>query len=95
MAKKWANKDPADVADYGFNWAPLIGNTLDGIAETTCEVVEGSVVKDIHQIYQGQSTVTRLSGGVEGETCLITLHVKLESGQEFDQDIRLAVKQRK
>lgn len=93
--KKWIFKDPADVADYGYNWAPLIGDTADTIVSTTCDVTTGTVVKSAHQVYTGQQTVTRLTGGTVGETCLLHLHIVCSSGQEFDQDIALPIKERR
>lgn len=98
-AKKWPDKDPDEVLDYGFNWSPR-GLRDDVILTVEAEVVEGSVgvdstyVAPVEGAEAAQGTITWLSGGTAGETCLIVLHVVTRDGRHLDQTIKIKIKDR-
>ena len=105
MAKNWPVKDPQDVLDYGFNWSPLIAQSPDvddddQIASTTAIVIEGTVEVESHDVgnvpdaNDGQGTVTWLSGGTAGETCLILMHIVTVGTREIDQTMKIKIKER-
>lgn len=105
MSKAWKKpKDPEDVADYGLDWSPLIAmgaeEAVNTIVAVTGEVVEGDVVIDSNSVGSvenapdGQATVHRLSGGTAGTSCLLNFHIVTESGEEFDQGVKLKIKER-
>lgn len=99
MAKTWPFKDPQEVLDYGFDWAPRdLGDDI--IVTTTAVVVEGDVVVDSHHTgtieggTAGQSTVTWLSGGTADTECLIQLHAITAEGRELEQLMKIKIKER-
>lgn len=99
MAKSWPDKDPDDVADYGFNWTPK-GLGTDTITATSAVVVtpdSSNVQVGQHSvgIVDGaddkQGTVTWLSGGVDNTTATIRLRITTSSGRQFDQTMTIRI----
>jgi hypothetical protein len=75
----WPAKDPDTVAD--FVWNPRL-DAGDEIASITVAVAEGAVVIDSSDHDETLATLW-LSGGTDGETCLISLLAITDDGREF------------
>lgn len=93
--KSWPlPKDPDDVCDYQFDWSDRLeeGET---IATSTFTVDEGAVVVDDTTnppSINGSLTTFWLSGGVAGESCVITNRVVTSEGRRYDSSGRLRIK---
>lgn len=107
MAKTWPAKDPQDIADYGFDWSGLTSmgdapstNAVVSVSASVVSPVTGAVtvlssaVAAVQDTPTGQGTVHRLSGGTAGTESLINLHIVTQSGEEFDQAVKIKVKER-
>jgi hypothetical protein len=97
--KPWPAKDPEEVLDYGFDWSKRqIGE--DVIVQSTAQVIEGDVVVNEHgpgpvlDCPHGQGTVTWLSGGTAGTTCLIRLHMITTSARQLEETLKIKIKER-
>lgn len=83
-----APKDPDAVRDFGINWAKDIGTATISSSEWT--VVSGAAVVD-SDIFDDTTTTARISGGVDGSTCIFNNHIVLSDGQEDDKTCRLKI----
>lgn len=90
----WPAKDPDEVLDYEVDWAdpddPRL-ETGETILTSTFTVVEGSVVIDSQSTLGGLAKVW-LSGGVNGERCIILNRVTTSAGRTWDQSMRLRIR---
>ena len=93
MAKTWERpKDPNEVLDYDLTWEAQMtadGDTID----TSNWMVPAGITKDSQS-----NTTTRtkvwLSGGTTGQTYELLNHVVTAGGREFDQTMKLKMKDR-
>lgn len=86
----WPFKDPNEVLDFNVNWQATL-STGETITTSTVTVVEGSVIIDSQSASNGVVTVW-LSGGVEGETCVLLNRIITSQGRTYDQSVRLRIK---
>lgn len=100
-------KDPATIANYSIDWTDLIiPMEIDGemVADTILshrvQVVTGEVpvldeTSDLlirSSTVEGYIVIAMLAGGTAGQTYRIECEVTLESGQVFNREARLKVK---
>jgi hypothetical protein len=95
MYKAWPVKDPNEVLDYSFDWSPrkLSGDIIES---TTATVISGSVVVDTHEKVSNKPliTTTWLSGGDNGENCLILLRIVTTAGRILEETVSIKIKSR-
>lgn len=92
--KNWPAKDPNEILDYGFDWSPR-GLEGDTIVSFTATVQEGTVVVDDSSFSPTSfTTVTWLSGGVDGETCKVLLRLTTVLGRTLDETMTIKIKSR-
>ena len=60
--------------------------------DVTCTNDEPGYVEDAPD---GQGTRHTLNGGTAGTDCTITLHAVTVSGEEFDHEVKLKIRERK
>jgi len=86
----WPHKDPDEFLDYEVDWSDRLeeGETIIASAFT---VQTGSVVKTTETLATPVATVW-LSGGAEGETCVITNRVTTSAGRIYDESVRLRIR---
>ena len=93
--KSWPlPKDPDDVCDYQFDWSLRLEDG-ETIATSTFTVDAGSVVIDTDAnppAISGGLTTFWLSGGVDGESCVITNRIVTSEGRRYDDSGRLRIK---
>ncbi len=93
--KSWPlPKDPDDICDYQFNWEERLEDG-ETIATSTFTIDEGSVEVDMVDNppdFAGALTTFWLSGGVAGETCIITNRIVTSAGRQYDDSARLRIK---
>lgn len=84
-------KDPDDVADYGWDWAPhlLAGET---ITTSTWDVTAGLTSTDFPDSHTDTKTTIWLSGGSNGRTYAVTNHVTTNQGREKDKAFLVMVR---
>lgn len=86
----WPAKDPNEVLDYQVDWTERL---LDGetIATSTFILVAGSVTIESSSFDDGITTVW-LSGGTEGEVCVVTNRIVTSEARTYDQSTRLRIR---
>ena len=100
-ALKWSAKDPQDIRDYWFDFGPLLP---DGAVLTaaTVTIAPGQfeiaspymdLAKQTDDIANDTWVVIRVTGGTPAKY-VIHYHVTDSTGQEFDLDKTLEVKER-
>lgn len=92
--KSWPlPKDPDDICDYQFDWSERLEDG-ETIATSTITVDEGSVVVEDSPApaINGALTTFWLSGGVAGESCVITNRIVTSEGRQYDSSGRLRIK---
>jgi hypothetical protein len=94
MATKWSAKDPADIADYFFDWTEFLPEG-EIITEATVTVPTG-VIGVIDDIDPDTSRIVRvrLSGGTADENYPIDCLITTDAGQAFEMTSVLKVKER-
>lgn len=88
-ALKWDAKDPQDVADYQVNWADRLGD--DDTIVTSAWTVPSGITKDSDSSTDTTTTIW-LSGGTAGTSYTFINHVITAGGREWDQSVKIAVK---
>jgi hypothetical protein len=88
MKRKWPDKDPDEVLDYGIRWAGRIGN--DTIATSTWTVPSG-IFKE-RDDHDGSTTTLWLSGGVLDATYEFLNRITTAGGRRLDQTVTLKMK---
>jgi hypothetical protein len=91
MTLTWPDKDPEEVLDYDLDWTARLAG--DQITASTFAVRRGTVVVD-SDTNDATSTKAWLSGGSLGETCELTNHVTTAGGREWEQTVRLRIRDR-
>jgi hypothetical protein len=87
----WPVKDPNEVLDYEIDWATNRLQTGETISTSTFTVVEGTVVIDSDSDLDGVTKVW-LSGGTEGEACVILNRIVTSAGRTYDQSAKLRIR---
>ncbi len=95
-ALRWPDKDPADVLDYGLDWAEALNQTspADTISSTTWTVPAGLTAGA--QFVVGSVATTWLSGGAagaEGADYTITCRIVTAGGRTLERSVKLMVKE--
>lgn len=94
-AIKWS-KDPEDVIDYSLNWvgtSQAMGLAYGKTIQVSSWTVPVGLVK-VNDSHDGAATTIRISGGTKGRVYDLINHVTLTDGQEFDQSVKITVKDR-
>lgn len=93
--KSWPlPKDPDDICDYQFDWSDRLEDG-ETIASSTFTVDEGTVEVDETTnppAIDGSLTTFWLSGGTDGQTCIITNRIVTSEGRQYDATARLRIK---
>jgi hypothetical protein len=84
----FAIKDPEDVIDYAFNWAPW----LDGDTISSSDFLLPDGLTEDSASFDDTSTQIFVSGGSCGGTYRITNRVVTAGGRTKDQTIRIQVR---
>lgn len=88
----WPQKDPDEVANYGFIWSTELAEG-DSVASSTWILPDG-----LSKASEGLSddvTVVKLSGGTIGETYIVTNRIVTSITTEtLDQSAKLKIKDR-
>lgn len=93
--KSWPKKDPNEVLDYQVDWADEDSSRLeDGETIVTSDftVVEGTVVIDSEDFVATGLTTVWLSGGTDGEACVILNRITTSAGRTYDQSVKLRIR---
>lgn len=88
-------KTPADVKDYGIDWAPAINDTAVTIVTSTWEIITAigspDLTKDATTI-EGQIALVRLSGGQEGFDYVLENTITTSAGETLVDAIEVRIK---
>jgi len=82
-----AEKDPAAVLDYQFNWAEWLAG--DTISASTWTAEEGLTVED--DDFTSVLTTVWLSGGAVGITYAVTNRIVTAGGRTDERTLRLVM----
>lgn len=97
MAIAWPKKDPNDILDFGFNFAPLLDDATDVITSITATVEQGgpslNVVSASVVLLDPQKVVVWLSGGTVGSAS-VRLRAATALGRTVDQTMSLPIAER-
>ena len=87
----WPAKDPNEFLDYEVDWTARLE---DGETITTSgfSVVEGTVVIDSEPGQVAGVTKVWLSGGTEGELCVILNRITTSVSRTYDQSMKLRIR---
>lgn len=92
--KSWPlPKDPDDVCDYQFDWSQRLEED-ETIATSDFTVDRGSVeiAESPEPSIDGAITTFWLTGGENGESCVITNRVVTSEGRIWDDSARLRIR---
>jgi hypothetical protein len=90
MGKRWPNKDPNEVLDYGIDWSQrLAGDIID---TSTFTVPSGITMGPPAPSKTNTTTTIWLSGGSEGATYDILNRIVTNGGRIMDQTVELRVR---
>lgn len=92
-------KDPADTANYSFEWIDLI-SIEDPILDHQVRVVTGEVpalddqsdLRILSSTVKDQTVIAMISGGTAGQTYRVECEITLTSRQVFNREAKLKVK---
>ncbi len=88
----WPPKDPDEVLDYQFDWTDRLV-TDETITNSEFILIEGSITLGSQDEADGVTTVW-ISGGDTGEICMVNNHIITSDGREYDETVRLRIKDR-
>lgn len=90
MAIKKFIKDPDAVLDYTVDWSAWLpsGDTISAVSTSAT----AGITVDTSS-YTTNSTTVWLSGGTEGTTYDVTIHITTNGGREDDRTIAIQVKE--
>jgi hypothetical protein len=93
MTKRWSKPaDPNDVADYSIIWTLDTGDT---IAASTWTIAEPSIGLSITtSSFNDTTTSVWLTGGTSGDSAQLRNHITTALGRQFDQTVKLKIKER-
>lgn len=87
-------KDPDDKTNRGIDWD---GDNLLTNRSTTIATSAWTVPVGLTSVAESNTTTTtliRIGGGTDGSDYIITNHVVLANGEEYDRSIRVKVRSR-
>ena len=82
-------KDPQAVLDYLIDWTPWLNG--DTIIDSSFSVNSTNLIIDSSSFTTSSATVW-LSGGIIGETYIVTNHITTFAGREDDHSFRIIIK---
>lgn len=85
----WPAKDPDEILDYQVDWVNRLAG--DTIVTSLYFVGEGTVIIDSDDFTTTVTTVF-LSGGLTGETNIVTNRVTTAGLRTMDQSVKLKIK---
>jgi hypothetical protein len=91
VPKRWKQKDPSDVADYWFDWTDFLA---DDETITDQDVVVPPVLTSLAVSHTDKTVRVRLSGGLANIDYVITCLITTDTGQQFEMDKTLKVRNR-
>lgn len=90
-----APKDPDALLDYPLDWTGWLADAADTIVASTWEVADGTVIIDSGRTsFNSSGTIVWLSGGIAGETVIVTNHIVTAGGRHDDRSLRIKIKDR-
>ena len=84
-------KDPDAVLDYKNDWSAWLDD--DTIAASTWTALSDEITIDSDS-FDDTTTTAWISGGVAGQSYIITNHITTASGREDDRSFKVTVKER-
>ena len=104
MATSTFTKDPSEVLDYVFDWAPLTNGRTGAISDwlTSGETIvsrtitaETGITVDSSSITDSNTSVTVwLSGGTAGENYIVTCTIVTSAGRTAERSIKVLARDR-
>lgn len=99
---KWSSKDPADIADYWFDWADFLPTltisdatvSIPSLVEQPEPTAPYGYLTEVTQEYNDKTVRIRLAGGIAGVGYPITCLITTSDGQVFEDTKTLQVKER-
>jgi hypothetical protein len=90
MSKRWPNKDPDEVLDYGIDWSlRLAGDTIS----TSTWIVPPGITMQTNSKTATTTTIW-LSAGVLDQTYEILNRIVSAGGRTMDQTVQLRLKEK-
>lgn len=89
----WPSKDPDEIIDYEISWTDRMSDT-DEVTSFSFASTGGVTIDQSSVSADKRSTVAWISGGTEGEICIITGTANTLEGRKLQQSVRLKVKSR-
>ena len=96
-AKYTILKDPDAVLDYPFNytdWLEEIADTIQTASASVTGSIEVASPDDLPVDDDGKIVTPMVSGGLNGETCSLTVHIETVGGRQDARTIYLKIKER-
>lgn len=87
----WPDKDPNDTVAYSVDWSTRLGATTIATSEFSLESGSCTLGSDANTTTTASVSV---SGGTQGETCVIQNRVTTSASEQFDQTILLRIRRR-
>lgn len=90
----WPTKSPAEIIDFGMDWAPTLSKLDDPtITGSVWAVASGDVVLGATSIdADNRGTQVRLSGGTDGTDSIVKNTVTLSNGDVLEEKAYLKVR---
>lgn len=84
-------KDPSAVLDYKWDWSAWMPEN-DRIVASEFTVDSPAVIVE-DSLFDNLTSTAWLSGGVAGETYVVTNHIVTEDGRQDDRSIKIVCKE--
>ena len=88
----WPYKDPNEELDYQFDWAARL-ETGETITSSTFIKESGSIVLGASNNV-GALTTVWITGGTEGEVCIVVNRIITSAGRIYDETAKLRIRSR-
>jgi hypothetical protein len=86
-------KAPAELLDYGWDWAPWLAEVNDTISAATVSVPEGLTAVG-SPVVDDAVVTQRVTGGAEGATCKMVFQITTAGGLIGQRSIYLTILER-
>lgn len=83
----YINKKPSSILDYGFDWSQWLD--AEAIETSTWSVQSG--LEKSNESHDDTTTSVKISGGVAGETYVVTNTIVTDSGLQDSRSFRIVV----
>ena len=89
--QRYSPKDPDDTDDFTIQWSTLTLASGETISTATASVTAGTVSVSGSVTINGTKTITRLTGGVAGETANVRVRITTSAGRQIDETMVIPV----